>query len=363
MEQKPKYLEICDWIKRKINAQELRPGERIYSENELMQIFSVSRQTVRHAISCLEFERLVVRKRGSGTYVSGSMRFQPSDRHGKQLMVVTTFIDEYIFPRIIKSIEKEVFEEGYSIQIASTHNSIETERMILSKLVGENMISGLVIEAVKSALPNPNISLYKELIRNNIPVVFLNAYYPELQVPHVSMDDRQAGKSATEYLIAKGHRHIGAIFKADDGQGHLRYMGYIEAMMEAGLEIDESNILWIVTGDIENMVNEKQRYLKRLNNVTACVCYNDSVASAFMNICLSSGISVPRDMSIMGIDDADTSKDLIVPLSTIHNPLQKLGKRSAEMIMKMMRGEEKGEVCELRGAVVDRESVVEYNSY
>lgn len=355
----PKYMEIYNWIKLRIEKRELNPGDKIYSENELMQMFSVSRQTVRHAISRLEFDHLVVRKRGSGTYINGTHTYGDREIHTKQLAVVTTYIDEYIFPKIIKSIEKEVFEEGYSIQIASTHNSIETERMILSKLVGENMISGLIIEAVRSALPNPNIYLYKELIKQGIPVAFLNTYYPELNVPHVSMDDRLAGKAATKYLIEKGHRNIGAIFKADDGQGHLRYIGYMEALIEAGIEIREENILWIVTGDVEDMKNEKNRYLKRLRNMTACVCYNDTVAFELIKVCLSSGISVPENLSVMGIDDADSSKNFIIPLSTVHNPLQKVGKLSAQLIMRMIKGQKVDESYELKAAIVERKSVKE----
>src|SRR5699024_46979 len=138
------------------------------------------------------------------------------------------------------------------------------------------------------------------------------------------------------FLIEKGHRTIGAIFKADDGQGHRRYLGYIEALMEAGIEIEEENVLWITTGDVEQMKDERNRYLRRMREVTACLCYNDTVAGELMSICLESGIRVPEELSIMGIDDADMSKDLPVPLTTVHNPLQRLGKLSAEVVMKMI---------------------------
>lgn len=359
MGQKPKYMEICDWIKAQIDRRELCPGDRIYSENELMQIFSVSRQTVRHAISRLELDRLVVRRRGSGTYISGSPGFAGQGGHSRQLAVVTTYIDEYIFPKIIKAIEKEVSGEGYSIQVASTRNSIETERIILSRLAGENLISGLIVESVRSALPNPNIYLYKELIRQQIPVVFLNSYYPDLQAPHVSMNDRQAGKRAARFLIEKGHTQLGAVFKGDDGQGHLRYLGFIEAMLEAGIEIREEDILWITTGYEKELADRRNSWLKMAERVTACLCYNDTVAGQFMDMCLEAGMRVPEDISIMGIDDADTSKDLPVPLSTVHNPLRKLGELSAQVVMKMVQGEQVEQAYELKPAVVERLSVCE----
>lgn len=66
---KPRYMEIVDWVKERLERKELGPGERLNSENELSELFGLSRQTVRHAIGVLEEEGIVVRRQGSGTYV------------------------------------------------------------------------------------------------------------------------------------------------------------------------------------------------------------------------------------------------------------------------------------------------------
>lgn len=353
-------MEIYEWISTKIDTGELAQGEKIYSENQLIELFSVSRQTVRQALSRLEADGKVVRRRGSGTYVRSLDPQLQSGPRSRQIAVVTTYIDEYIFPKIIQSIEKTIFKNDYTIQVAFTHNSVELEEKILSKIKEENIVSGLIIESARSAFPNPNLALYEELLERGIPVVFLNSYYRELQVPHVSMDDRNAGKKAAEYLIEKGHKKIGAIFKADDGQGLLRYEGYIEALRHAGLPLQEDKIQWMTTGDVERMLEETPRYLSKLKDVTACVCYNDTVASRLMEICRSEGIRIPEDLSVVGIDDADLSGDLPVPLTTIHNPLQRLGRLSAELILKMINGEKVKEINELKGTLVERNSVRPY---
>ena len=62
-----------------------------------------------------------------------------------------------------------------------------------------------------------------------MPILFLNTYYPELDVPHVSLNDTEAAKAAVNYLIGRGHKNIGAVLKLDDGQGRLRYLGYLKA--------------------------------------------------------------------------------------------------------------------------------------
>ena len=79
-------------------------------------------------------------------------------------------------------------------------------------------MDGIIAEPTKSGLPNPNLDLYRQIMEQGIPVIFINSYYPELKAPHVSLDDKMAGKMATKYLIQCGHREIAAIFKADDGR-------------------------------------------------------------------------------------------------------------------------------------------------
>ena len=64
-QQEPKYILLINWIREKISTKELRPGSKLYSENELSAMFGVSRQTVRHAIGILETEGLVERVRGA----------------------------------------------------------------------------------------------------------------------------------------------------------------------------------------------------------------------------------------------------------------------------------------------------------
>ena len=137
-------------------------------------------------------------------------------------------------------------------------------------------------------------------------------------------------------------------------------MATINCFRRLGIEIEEENVLWITTGDVEQMKDERNRYLRRMREVTACLCYNDTVAGELMSICLESGIRVPEELSIMGIDDADMSKDLPVPLTTVHNPLQRLGKLSAEVVMKMIAQGDVEEAYELKASVVERSSVRAY---
>ena len=278
----PKYLELVEWIREQIETGKLCPGQKMYSENELSAMFGLSRQTVRHAIGVLEQDHVLNRIRGSGTYINGDSPAELADR--TRVAVVVTYLDSYIFPRTIQAIEDVFFKEGYSVQIAFTNNLIERERTILEDILEKDEVAGLIVEATKSALPNPNIHFYEKLMAKKIPVLFINSYYPGLSLPHISMNDRLAGKLAADFLIRKGHKKITGIFKLDDGQGHLRYAGFLEALKEAGIECKESRIFWVDTEDIKHFSKLTEKIRDRLSGCTALVSYNDEVAFGLMKV-------------------------------------------------------------------------------
>lgn len=358
MERRAKYEEIIDWIKEQIENKELVPGDKIYSENDLSLRFKVSRQTARHALTVMEENGMLERRRGSGTYVRQERIPEKAERiKTKRIALVITYVDEYIFPGIVKAIEKTLSKEGYTLQIAFTNNAVEKERMILQSLLNDGTIDGVIAEATKSGLPSPNIKYYKKLQEMDLPMVFLNSGYPELSAPCISLDDRQAGRLVTEHLIQCGHDKIGAIFKCDDGQGHKRYAGYVDALMEAEIKVKGERIAWIDTEELRHMKEEGERILKRLSDCTACVCYNDEVANKLVKICLENQIRVPEDLSIIGIDNSDLSKYCEVPLTSAENPLGELGKASAEMIVRMIEEKSEEQSIWLKAGLKIRNSV------
>ncbi|WP_242875648.1 GntR family transcriptional regulator [Anaerobium acetethylicum] len=351
----PKYLLIVNWVKEQLEKNNLKPGDKLNSENELSSMFGVSRQTVRHAVSMLEQEKILDRRRGSGTYIC-----EPEVRKKSKTMnvaVVTTYIDDYIFPTIIKEIERAMSKAGYTVQIAFTHNHIERESAVLQNILDRDMVDGIIIEPTKSGIPKPNLELYEEIRRRHLPAIFINSYYPKIRIPHVSLDDQAAGYEAARYLLEAGHEKIAGIFKSDDIQGHLRYSGYTKGLLEAGLKIHDENVLWIDTEDIRNMEADRNRILRRLEGCTACLCYNDEVAFEVVKICQKEGIRVPEDMSVIGIDNSDLATHCEVPLTSIELPAQDLGRLAAENLIKLMEDSSFDAGFEFVPKIVERNSV------
>lgn len=334
-EQGPKYIEVVNWVTENIRNGTFSMGEKLPSENELAMRFDLSRQTVRHAVDLLEQQKLVRRVRGSGTYVGDAVRTVRQKSYGN-IAVISTFVDSYIFPPVMGGIEQVLSRAGYTMQVSFTGNRIERERDILDSLLEKGGIDGLVVEPSRSALPNPNLHYYRKLMEQQIPVLFFNCSYRELDLPCVAMDDERVGYKAAQYLIRAGHQKIAGIFKCDDGQGHLRYAGFADAVREAGIKADGRDVIWLATEDIDDLEQWPDYLMHRLEGYTGLVCYNDQVARMVTGLCARRGIRIPEDLSLVSIDNSDLAAFGEVPITSFSHPMEALGRKAAENIISMI---------------------------
>lgn len=354
-EQQTKYGGVVRYLENIIEEKGLKPGDRLPSENELCGELRLSRQTVRKAIGLLEERGVLRRVRGSGTYVSFDRKENLEQRN--RIAVLTTYVDSYIFPKTIQGIESTLFERGYSVQLSFTGNTLEREKNVLTDLLRRNDVAGLIVEGTKSGLPNPNLNLYRQLMNRRIPILFINSFYPELAVPHVSLDDAGAAKLAVDYLTARGHKRIGAVLKLDDGQGRLRYLGYLEAMERAGLAVTDSRIVWIDTDEARQLHYCKEKLLSRTEGCTALLCYNDQVAFQLIRILQEKGIRVPEQMSVISIDDSDLALHCEIPITSLPHPKEKLGQKAAGLLLDMIADRRSVGSYEFQTRVIERSSV------
>ncbi|MFV0527860.1 MAG: GntR family transcriptional regulator [Lachnospiraceae bacterium] len=353
-----KYQIIVDWINERIAANELQPKDKLESEFEVASRFGVSRQTVRHAFSILENEGKIESIQGSGSYVRENDPIVYSTEKSRTIMIISTYVNSYIFSSTIQGMEKVLARGGWDIQIVFTHNQFETERNILKKILAGPNMAGLIIEPTMSGLPNPNRTYYDQIIERNIPIVFFNSFYTNMDIPHVSINDVQAGYVAAKYLIDHGHTEIGGIFKADDGQGPRRFSGYYEALCQNGLKLNEKKVIWIDTEEQREFELSKDRILGRLKGCSACICYNDVVAHNLTKLCLQEDIRIPEVLSIVSIDNSELAELNKTPLTSIIHPSKKLGERTAENLIRRIEDPSFDANYEFETKLVERDSVL-----
>jgi len=329
----PKYIMVKNEIKQWILEGKYPVGSKIPSESQIQEKYKVSRHTVRLAISELVNEGYLQKKQGAGTFVSN--RFVNGQTNAtKTIGLITTYVSEYIFPSIIRGVESELSQEQYSLMLSSTHNNVQREKMSLETMLQQN-VDGLIIEPTKSSYLNPNLNYYLQIVQNKIPLLMLHAKYEELDVPVIAMDDVQAGKIATDYLIDLQHEDIAIIIKIDDQQGKKRLKGYINSLNENDLSFENE---YLIPYDTESMeqIGEKVTELVQSNKApTAFICYNDQVAVILIQKLLSLGKNVPDDFSVVSIDNSYLSSTLpSIRLTSVNHPKDEMGKMAAKMILK-----------------------------
>lgn len=333
-----KYLKLLHDIKEKILSEGYKPGEKLPSENQLSARYHISRQTVRKAFSILEQEGYIYAEHGRGTFVS-DRAFQA--RNSKNIAVVTTYLSDYIFPRVIQGIERVLTENGYTIILKTTGNSRKRESLCLQELLTKD-IDGIIIEPSKSQIYCNHQDLYAQFEERHIPYVFIQGCFPQMaDKPHVIMNDCKGGYMATNYLISLGHRKIAGIFKADDTQGKERHKGYVRALQEAGIMYDPDYVVWYHTED--RRIKPAERLCEMVEQkmpLDAVVCYNDQIAGWVIQALKEIGVTVPGDISITGFDNSALSSGGNVGLTTIVHPQDKLGELAATLLMRMIHEEE-----------------------
>lgn len=352
-----KYMQVADTLRREIAEGVFQDGQALMTEEELRFRFKVSRQTVRQAIALLENDGLVDRRRGSGTYVRHGPRRRQGTMH---VAVVTTYITDYIFPSIVSGIESVLNRDGAVMSLSATYNDSAIERDVLERMM-DGRVDGLIVEGVRTASETPNAALYRHLAERNIPVLFMNGYYPGLgDFPHVVMDDFGGGRIAARELVNRGYHRPAGVFKTDDLQGRERLEGFLAELRSQGIEIPEENLLTFGTEERYTLYENPagQRLIRRLLAGTAdsIVCYNDIFAVTLMTILREQGMKLPDQLGVIGFDNAPVAEMIRPGLTTLGHPKEAFGALVAEKLLRMIVGERERSVS-MAWSLVDRESL------
>ena len=337
----PKYRRIAEDLQNSIKEGKFSQSRALPTEYEIARQYEVSRQTVRQALSVLAEGGYIEKRQGSGSYI----RRQPVQEFSMPSMcfiaVVTTYISDYIFPSILREVENVFASNHCTPTLYATQNQVHNERSILNALL-DNPPDGILVEGTKSALPNPNLDLYRELSRRGVPIVFMNGCYNGLPDALSVLDDNAGGgRMLVEYLSRKGHRNIGGIFKVDDLQGHQRYAGYTQALRDLALPMDDRRIFWYDTESKSSLFTgpNAERLLSALQGCTAMVCYNDEIASQLLIFLQKNGISVPQQLAVVSFDNSRFSDLAPVPITTLSHENSNVGRQAAQMMLRLLKGQ------------------------
>lgn len=247
------------------------------------------------------------------------------------LVMIPDIADSFFHP-IIKTIEQIAELQGYSVLLADTMDSKAREANY-ADFASTGQADGILLfsnrypfEVDDNGFPLPDAP----------PVVSVTENCHVKGVPLVSIDNIAAAKDATNHLIELGHKNIAVVtgdMTSTSSQGRL--CGYRQAMQEANLPVSEENIIYGKYG-IKFGEEAVQRILHFDQIPSAVLCFSDEIAVGFVFALNSQGIKVSDDISVMGFDNIPLIRYMHSPLSTIAQPLEKIGKASVELLLDMM---------------------------
>ena len=335
-----KYRHLAELLKEEL-ANNINYGcYKLPTEQELCTRHQVSRQTVRQALLLLEQDGLITRKQGSGSYATG---LHP-DANKNNVAILLSSDTEYIFPSLLGDLETILFKEGYSVSVFITNNRTDTERSILQRL-SEKPLRGLIAEPSRSALPTPNFDLYEKLSASGTNIIFFHGYYSNLPPSlYVKEDNFNGGFKLGQFLIEQNHRRIAGIFQLDTIQGQERHLGFVRAMLEAGLPIDEDTVAWFTTAQLANLEKKQDtRFLsdfinQNLSSCSAVICYNDEIAYWLIKELSYRNIHVPEEISIVSFDNSYLSELSTPGLTSLSHEPHEIASAAVSLLIQKMQG-------------------------
>ena len=336
-----KYKTIADELRSRIFSGVYPPDSMLPTEYLLCKAFNCSRQTIRAALQCLADEGLIQRRQGSGSRVVNVQETRQNPR--RTIAIITTNITDYIFPSVLRKAEAVFSANNCEVMLYATANQVSVERRILQGLLDHKKIDGILVEGTKTAHPNPNLDLYRKIQQKGIPLVFFHGNYSELENTVSVLDDNyNGGRMLVEYLAFKGHTQIAGIFKYDDLQGHQRYAGYIDALRDLGLPMEDRKVFWYNT-EFKEVFDAKSEIWEHiispfLHGCTAVVCYNDQIAKATVEFLLAHHVSIPRQVAVVSFDNSVFSEFGGCRITSLSHEPYNVGQISAEKLVELMNG-------------------------
>ncbi|RYC05562.1 LacI family transcriptional regulator [Nocardioides zhouii] len=234
------------------------------------------------------------------------------------------------FTDVAEGVERAAEAAGLSLFLCNSDNRSSREQDYLAHLV-EQRVQGILVTPVDAQSP-----ALADVRRNGTPVVIVDRTRSDDTFCSVAVDDELGGRLAVEHLIEQGHTRVAFIGGPDTiGQVRDRLEGARKAWADAGLPPEQ---LVVVTTEALTVVEgrsagERVMGLGRNRRPTAAFCANDLLALGLLQQLSTSGLSVPGDLAIVGYDDIEYASAAAVPLTSVRQPRQELGRRATELVL------------------------------
>ncbi|SEB91991.1 transcriptional regulator, LacI family [Nocardioides exalbidus] len=250
--------------------------------------------------------------------------------HSRMLAYVLLDARNPFFTDVAEGAERAAEAADLSLFLCHSDNRASREGDYLAHLV-EQRVQGILVTPV-----DPHASVLGDVRRNGTPLVIVDRTRDDDEFCSVAVDDVLGGRLAVEHLLEQGHTRVAFIGgPATIGQVRDRLEGARQAWAESGLPDDQLVVvptegLTVVEG---RSAGERVMGIGRKRRPTAAFCANDLLALGLLQQLSTAGSTVPGDLAIVGYDDIEYASAAAVPLTSVRQPRQELGRRATELVL------------------------------
>lgn len=250
----------------------------------------------------------------------------------KTLGMILPCITHSFFPKVTRSVEDKANERGYHIILCHNNGNSEKEECEIN-LLCEKRVDGMILVP---ALDRDTPDVYIELQNKHIPFVMMDMRIDNFDCNFVGTDDVTGAFEAVEHLIKLGHSKIAYLGGPPNvSTSRDRLKGYRKALEEYGIEFDPDLVIEVGFEE-EDGVQAVKEILRRPKIPTAIFTVDDLVAIGVYFVLKDKGIRVPDDMALVGYAGLNEGRILEVPLTTVAQPVNEMGRTAAEMLIEII---------------------------
>lgn len=254
------------------------------------------------------------------------------------------------FAKVFSGIEKYATIKGYNIITYISNESFKKEKQAFD-LLSNGTVDGFIVSVAEETQKLAEISHFKELLRDGIPVVMFDRIAETVTCDKVVVDDFESAKEATQFLIKLGCKNIALVSCIENlSVGKLRAQGYLKALEENNYKVDEKIILRTDNNDDFDL---KIKELLDHQKIDAFFGLDEHASTMAMKLSIKKGIKIPDELCVIGFADGIWSRRLTPSLSTISQHGPEIGEEAARLLIDKI--ENKVEVATYKTTVIKTE--------
>jgi len=327
------------------------------SIRDVAELAGVSTATVSHVINGTRYVSPELTERVQAVLLE--LNYQPdavarSLRRRETLTIglLIPSLEIPFFAAVAYSIERAAAEHDYNIILCNSEWQVETEALHLQSLLARQ-VDGLICISAKM-----NVAGIAPFIDAGTPVVMFERQMPGISLDAVGIDNLKGAYMATKHLLDLGHRLVAAITgKRISTVSERRLLGYQQALEEAGLPFDQA---YVFRGDYqpETGCRAVEHFLSLPERPTAIFAFNDLMAIGALQTLRDWGLDAPEQMAVVGFDGIAISQHASPSLTTVRQPISRMGQTAVELLLQRIRGEgpEEAQYIELEPELIVRAS-------